>query len=252
MHCDAAPASPESLSVLEFPDGTLVARWLCTPERVTDLALGWLFGEGLIDGPADVARFETISPGRERVWLRDEEQVRDTLSRRASRTGPASSAVLAALDSSSELPRHGGTEASSPSRDPVLEATLARPAHLRELFGEMFERTYLKKAHGGGLHTGAHVIDGILRDVVEDVSRSAVVDKLVGASLKEASLGPSSLFLLSGRISATIASKLARAGVGAAATISVPTSLAVEIAAREGISILGRARRETPYRYGAV
>ncbi|MEJ2481969.1 MAG: formate dehydrogenase accessory sulfurtransferase FdhD [Gemmatimonadota bacterium] len=246
MATDVAPAPPESVVALEFPDGTCLARWLCTPERVTDLALGWLFLEGLIEGPVAVTRFDPISPERMIVRFRDENRVRQAFASRTGEVGPAPSMPFPVPPPSSvsPVPRRAKTTESGP--DPAPDDSLAGRSLLGELFTEMFERTPLKKRHGGGLHTGAHVIDDSVRDVVEDVSRSAVVDKLVGAGLREGTLGPSSLFLLSGRISATIAGKLARAGIGAAATISVPTDLAVEIAGTAGVSIVGRARRETP------
>lgn len=250
MHPEAAPAPPESVVVLESQDGTCLARWLCTPERVPDLATGWLYGEGLIDDPDAVARFEAISPGTLRVHFRDEDPIRAALASRTREIGPAPSISIPAVPAWPRAHRSAREERLPAQAGPV-KSPQSTPSRIRELFTEMFELTRLKEEHGGGLHTGGHAIDGSLRDVVEDVSRSAVVDKLIGAALVENALGPSSLFLLSGRISATIAAKLARAGVGAAATISLPTSLAVEIAEREGLSILGRARRETPYRYGA-
>jgi FdhD protein len=72
----------------------------------------------------------------------------------------------------------------------------------------------------------------------------------VGSALLEGGVPEQSLFLLSGRISASIAAKLAAAGVAAAATISIPTTLAVEIAARAGVALVGRSRRDAPFRYG--
>jgi FdhD protein len=243
-------APPESVVALEFPDGTCLARWLCTPERREDLALGWLFLEGLIEGPAAVAGFDSISPGRVLVRFRSETRVREALSSRMRQVGPAPSLPF---PENPRVPvaRHPNRgEVTGPARDSALEALLAHPSRLQELFTEMFDRTRLKQEHGGGLHTGGFVNQATLRDVVEDVSRSAVVDKLVGAALREGTLARSSVLLLSGRISATIAAKLAGAGVGAAATISVPTNLAVEIAGGAGVSIVGRARRESPIRYG--
>ncbi len=251
MQPEAAPAPPESVVSLEFPDGTLLARWFCTPERVPDLALGWLYSEGLIDDPCAVTSVEEISIGRLCVRFGAEEPIREIVSSRAREAGPARPLSIPG-DQALPAPGRSSTGAARiPARERKLEALLSDSSRLRELFTEMFERTHLKQAHGGGLHTGGHVIDGALRDIVEDVSRSAVVDKLIGSALQESALGPSSLFLLSGRISATIAAKLARAGVRAAATISVPTSLAVEIAERGDVAIVGRARRETPVRYGA-
>ena len=132
---------------------------------------------------------------------------------------------------------------------PELEALLSDPARLYSLFRMLFEVDGTNTSVGG-VHTGALVLGGDIVDVVEDVSRSAVIDKLVGAALTDDGMPDQSLLLLSGRISATIAAKLARAGVSAAATISIPTTLAVEIAARAGVAMIGRARRELPFRYG--
>ena len=94
------------------------------------------------------------------------------------------------------------------------------------------------------------MIDGSIVDVVEDVSRSAVIDKLVGSALLDGGVPAQSLLLLSGRLSGAIAAKLAAAGIAAAASISIPTTLAVEIASRAGVALVGRSRRDVPYRYG--
>ena len=238
-----APAPPEALVAFEQPDGTLVARWLCTPERLEDLALGWLFCEGLIERSDEVHELHVTSDGHVRARLGDEARAR--LAEFDREPGPGTARGL----------RY-------PIRTPVplrpdedTRALLADPDRLGELFLQMFDGARLKSIHGGGLHTGGRVFGGRIVDIAEDVSRSAVVDKLVGAARRQAHPArPTSdgdMLLLSGRISATIAAKLVRAGVAAAATISLPTSLAVEIAEQAGLAIIGRARREAPFHYGA-
>ena len=112
----------------------------------------------------------------------------------------------------------------------------------------MFERAALRGLTGG-LHTGALVERRKIRCVREDVSRHCVVDKLIGhASLSGWSFGET-VILLSGRISAAIAAKAARAGVAGLATMSIPTTLAAEIAGRAGVTLVGRARAAAPHLY---
>jgi FdhD protein len=58
--------------------------------------------------------------------------------------------------------------------------------------------------------------------------------------------------LVTGRISAELAFKAARAGLDWVATPSVPSTLAVEIARRSGMTLVGRAVSGTPHLHGAV
>jgi len=239
-----APAAPESVATLRDPAGTVLARWLCTPARLADLAAGWLVCEGVVCAPGEIERLEVGAGGEVRVELAPEARDRLIEVRNRPEPGPAPPDLLAG---SPRSPTAGSRAA------PGLLALLDDPPRLPSLFEEAFSRATLREESGGGVHMGARVDEGILVDVVEDVSRSAVVDKIVGAALLagEPAGTPGTLLLLSGRISGTIAAKLARAGIAAAATISIPTTLAVEIAARSGVTLVGRARRASPWRYGA-
>ncbi|MGW8281724.1 MAG: formate dehydrogenase accessory sulfurtransferase FdhD [Gemmatimonadota bacterium] len=233
-----SPAAPEAVVRLESTDGEPLAEWLCTPDRLGDLAVGWLFSEGIIRGRDEISNLDVASPRRVRVELSGTAQRR--LCDRRSRKGPG------------PAPRDIGSGAVEGPYRPkrALEALLSDAARLGALFRELFEGAALRSNAGGGIHTGARVLDGRIVDVVEDVSRSAVIDKLVGSAVLDGGMPEQPLFLLSGRISASIAAKLATAGVAAAATISIPTTLAVEIAGRSGVALVGRARRDSPYRYG--
>jgi FdhD protein len=235
------PAPPEAIVTLETRDGRYIARWLCTPERLDDLALGWLFSEGLIDSTAEITEL-TVDDIRVRARMADSARIRAYAY--AERRGPGP-----AFPVPDDLAPRGALRRRSAVAEHPLDLT-----SLAGQFTALFDAARLKERHGGGVHTGGHVIGDRLIDVAEDVSRSAVVDKLVGRGLRNGWIGletaGTSLFLLSGRISATIALKLARAGVSGAATISVPTSLAVSIAEQAGVLIVGRARRESPLIYG--
>jgi FdhD protein len=234
----ASPAAPESSVRLESPGGEPIAEWLCTPDRLEALAAGWLMCEGIISDIEEVAGMELLSPHVVCVDLSPVARERLENRRMMAGPGPAPGWSVAEIDPGPYRP------------GPTLERLLADPPRLARLFRELFDGASARLTGGGGVHTGALVVSGDIVVVVEDVSRSAVIDKLVGSALSAGGVPEQSLLLLSGRISGSIAIKLATANIAAAATISIPTTLAVEIADRVGVALVGRARRDLPYRYG--
>jgi len=103
------------------------------------------------------------------------------------------------------------------------------------------QRTFSRTggSHGAALFTS----DGDLQCVREDVGRHNAVDKVVGWALREDRLPLSgSLLAVSGRVGAEIVQKAAMAGIPVLAAVSAPSTLAVDLAERWGMTLAGFVR----------
>jgi FdhD protein len=132
-----------------------------------------------------------------------------------------------------------------PAPGPRVDAEViyGLPDKLREAQG-LFEST-------GGLHAaGLFTADGELECLREDVGRHNAVDKLVGWALLEGRLPLADrVLLVSGRASFEIMQKALAAGVAMVCAVSAPSSLAVDVAERFGMTLAGflRGRRFNLY-----
>jgi len=207
-------------------DGRALAVTMRAPGHDEELALGFLYGEGLIDArrpagpPADLAANAVEVGG---PLLRDVAERRFYTSSSCGVCGKGALAEVAV-----HAPR---LEAGAPIARDVLASL---PDRLEQ---PTFRRT-------GGLHaTGLFTPAGEAVAVREDVGRHNAMDKVVGWALGEGLL-PLHDFVLcvSGRLSFELVQKAAVAGAPILVGVGAPTSLAVELAADRGVTLAGFAR----------
>jgi FdhD protein len=207
-------------------DGRALAVTMRTPGHDEELALGFLHGEGLIDGPRDAAPPADLAGNTIEVAG---PLLREPSSRSFYTSSSCGVCGKGALE---EVAVHASPARPGPELPRALVADL--PERLRQ---PGFDRT-------GGLHaTGLFTAAGEPVCVREDVGRHNAMDKVVGWALR-AGLVPlhPHVLCVSGRLSFELVQKAAVAGAPVLVGVGAPTSLAITLAADRGLTLCGFAR----------
>ncbi|MFE6944712.1 formate dehydrogenase accessory sulfurtransferase FdhD [Streptomyces chartreusis] len=246
---DGATSTRPDTLVAEEPleirlNGKPLAITMRTPGDDFALAAGFLVSEGVLARAEEVANIVycagatsdgantynvvdvRLAPGVPLPDITLERNVYTTSS-----CGLCGKASLDAVRTAARVPI-----ADTPQLRVTPELLAALPDRLRSA-QRVFDRT-------GGLHAaGLFSPDGELLDLREDVGRHNAVDKLIGRALRSGLLPLSrSMLLVSGRASFELAQKAVMAGIPLLAAVSAPSSLAVDLAAETGLTLVGFLR----------
>jgi len=216
-----------------------LAVTLRTPGHDRELAAGLLYAEGIVEEAGDLIALGEVGAGEgpgsrivARVRARRDgagttPPARPFLSSAA--CGLCGKAAVDTVFASGFPPLPAGPRLPLP----LLLDLPRRMAPAQELF-----------AQTGGIHAAALFTgDGELLLSREDVGRHNAVDKVVGALLLAARLPAGETVLaVSGRIGFEIVQKALRAGVPAIAAVGAPSTLALRLAARAGMTVVGFVR----------
>ena len=195
-------------------DARALHTFHCTPERYVDLATGWLIGCGLMEPDKAPA---------------------SRLSMQWGENGPVvyvDSIAGGWSDHDIERPQDAAP-AHAKRRD-------VPPADLPEAFRAMYARA--RRYHEtGGIHAAAIVSPEGMVGFAEDVGRHNAVDKAIGEAARAGHALERCGLVTSARVSGEMAKKAAYAGLAWIASRSVPTTLAITLAGRAGVTIVARA-----------
>lgn len=209
-----------------------------TPGNDFELALGFLFTEGIIHSTHQIQNIQYCTEANTienkenivRVELKPETEIDFSKLQRnfytTSSCGVCGKESIEAIKVHCQIQTGKGLSVSK-------ETIISLPEKLRAR-QSVFEYT-------GGIHACALFdTEGNLLLVREDVGRHNAMDKLVGAALHlDVSIFHKSILLLSGRASFELLQKAAVAGIPMVCAIGAPSSLAVAIAKEFGITLIG-------------
>jgi FdhD protein len=216
--------------------GRPISITMRTPGNDSELALGFLYGEGLLRQPRDVIEVRPCGPTGNviRATVRADLPLDlDRLNRNfytTSSCGVCGKASIEAVTASAGIRR-------------VSSDLMVRESVLR-VMPDTLKGAQSGFAETGGMQAvGLFTADGELLASREDVGRHNAMDKLVGAALRDGELPWSQrVVLLSGRASFELIQKAMMAGAPVVAAIGAPSTLAVDLAESAGITLVAFLR----------
>lgn len=206
-------------------NGTQIAEIMCSPHHLDQLALGFLYHEGIITSMADVATIHISKKQCVDIWIHKEF------------TPPKRHIVTAGCG--------GGLTFDDPrvQRSPLQSS-------LQVYTGELSAR--MKELHRGadtynqarGIHTAALATPDQLLLQVEDIGRHNCIDRLQGAALQGAIATQERLLFTSGRISSEMIHKAYHLGCPVVVSRTSPTSISLALATAWHITVVGYLRQD--------
>jgi FdhD protein len=205
-------------------NGGKVVSFMCLPQRLEELAAGFLFAEGFIENGPDISDI-TVDTDAGTIDVRAdivEGSVERFSQGRTLLSGCGGGVSGADIERPSDCMR---TDASS----------------LGELVSAFQKHSSLYTL-AGGVHTAAIAAGGNLEISDDDIGRHNAVDKVIGHALLTRYDCSDKVLIVTGRVSSEIAIKTIVRKIPVLVSLSSPTSLALRLAEEYFLTVIGRAR----------
>lgn len=235
----------EDVVAREFPltiilDRQELVTLLCTPKDLKYLAIGFLSSEGLLENKEEIRKI-ILDDRRGVVRVETEGDrgiARELLFKRLITSGCGRGAAFySVVDTTSQA------KVESQMRISAGEVfALAKEFQLRS---QVYRAT-------GGVHSAALCDTKGILIFAEDIGRHNAIDKIFGECILEDIPTDDRIIITSGRISSEILLKITKRNIPILISKSAPTHLAVDLAARLGVTLIGfvRGRRMNVYTDG--
>lgn len=225
----------EDVVAREFPltiilNNQELVTLLCTPKDLKYLAVGFLSSEGLIRDKGEIRKI-VLDDRRGVVRVEtevDTEESTELVFKRLITSGCGSGASFyRATDAPNQ------TKVKSEMR--VSAGDIFTLAKEFQQSSQIYEATH--GVHSAALCDAKHILV-----FAEDIGRHNAIDKIFGRCILEGIPTADRMIISSGRISSEVVLKIARRNIPIVISKSTPTDLAVDIATRLGVTLIGFVR----------
>jgi FdhD protein len=243
----AADSVAVELPVALVFNGISHAVMMATPLDLEEFAIGFSLTEGIVDRISDVFEVDVIPHAASiEIQLTISQGAFQHLKGKRRALAGRTGCGVCGIESIELLDLQ-------PEKVPLRSAAVAvTSSAVERAVLQLPDKQHLMK-QTGGVHAAAWCLpDGTIAEAFEDVGRHNALDKLIGRLMRRRIDLQSGFVFLSSRASYELVRKSARVGIPMLATISAPTSLAIQIAQEAGIRLLSFCRRNGFVEYTAT
>ncbi len=204
-----------------YVNDKLILTLMATPQQLDQLICGWLWSNDLIEDFSDITNLY-IDSARSIIFVEIKREVPREIKRVISSGCGGGEMIRDFLDA-------------MPDVDSSFRTTMKNLVDLQVKFlkkAVLYNRT--GGVHGAALGEGDKIIF-----VAEDIGRHNAIDKVIGWSLANSVEFEDKIILTTGRISSEMLFKVAKAGIPIVCSLTAATDLAVKLADKAGITIVG-------------